>query len=65
MTESYIKARFDDIKQYANVIETRLDDSYCTEASVLQENAHNLEMCRKYSCNCILIDGDYQVDIGI
>ncbi len=65
MTEAYIKARFDDIKQYANVIETRLDDSYCTEASVLQENAHNLEMCRKYSCNCILIDGDYQVDIGI
>ena len=47
------------------MIETRLDDSYCTEASVLQENAHNLEMCRKYSCNCILIDGDYQVDIGI
>jgi 2-phosphoglycerate kinase len=38
MTEEYIRNHFDDIKKYANVIESRLDDSGCTLARVLEDN---------------------------
>lgn len=65
MTESYIENHFADIKKYANVIEKRLDDTCCTKDSVLRENSFNLEMCKKYGCNCILIDDRYHVDIQL
>ncbi len=65
MTESYINNNFDKIKKYANIIEARLDDSYCTIESVLKDNLYNFEMCRQYNCNCILIDKDYEVDIEL
>ena len=38
MSESYIRNHFESIKAYANVIENRLDDSYCTMESVLNNN---------------------------
>lgn len=38
MSEQYIRNHFDSIKVYANVIERRLDDSYCTLQSVLEDN---------------------------
>lgn len=63
MTEEYIKNYFAEIKKYANAIEKRLDDSWCTKKTVLEDNAHNLEMCQKYDCDYILIDDNYQVDI--
>lgn len=65
MTGAYIEAHFDDIKENACVIEKRLDDSWCTKASLLKENAHNLEMCKKHGCNYILIDGEYKTDIEL
>lgn len=65
MSEAYIYNHFEQIKQYANMIEMRLDDSWCTKESVLQENAHNLEMCRRYGCDYIMIDGSYQVDVEL
>ncbi|MBU9745482.1 AAA family ATPase [Lachnospiraceae bacterium ASD3451] len=65
MTESYIENHFADIKKYANVIEKRLDDTCCTKDSVLRENSFYLEMCKKYNCNCILIDDRYHVDIQL
>ena len=65
MTESYIENHFADIKKYANVIEKRLDDTCCTKDSVLRENSFYLEMCKKYGCNCILIDDRYHVDIQL
>ena len=51
MSENYIKNHFFDIKKYANVIEKRLDDSYCTIESVLQDNNRYLKMCQKYNYN--------------
>ena len=39
MSEDYIRNHFDDIKKYANTIENRLDDEWCTMESVLVENA--------------------------
>ena len=38
MSEHYILNHFDDIKQYANVIEQRLDDTYFTLEHALAEN---------------------------
>lgn len=64
LTENYIQTHFDDIKLHASSIESRLDDSWCTMDSVLKENAHNFEMCKKFGCDMILIDECYQVDIG-
>lgn len=65
MSEKYIRSHFDDIKKHACAVEKRLDDSYCTEESVLLDNARNLEMCRKYGCDYILIDDSYNVDIEL
>ena len=65
MTESYIENHFAYIKKYANVIEKRLDDTCCTKDSVLRENFFYLKMCKKYGCNCILIDDRYHIDIQL
>ena len=65
MSENYIKSHFSDIKKYADVIERRIDDSWCTVDSVLEEKARYLEMCRKYDCNYILIDDRYEVEIDL
>ncbi|MFT4106278.1 MAG: adenylate kinase [Lacrimispora sp.] len=62
MTEEYIESHFADIKKYADFIENRIDDSYCTMESVLRENAENFRMCEKYNCNCILIRDNYEED---
>ena len=65
MTKKYIENHFDDIKGFANIIENRLDDSWCTKDAIFKDNAHNFEMCKKYGCNYILIDNSYQVDIKL
>lgn len=65
MSETYINNHFNQIKNYANIVENRLDDSWCTKESVLEDNAHNFEMCKKYECNYILIDEDYCIDIEL
>ncbi len=63
MTEQYIRAHFDDIKRYANVIEQRLDDD-CTLEGTLRDNAHVREQAKKHGANCVLIDNDYTIDLG-
>lgn len=65
MSKNYIKQHFNDIKKYADEIEQRIDDTECTIDSVLEDNTHYLEMCQKYSCNYILIDNLYQLEIEI
>ncbi|KPI53237.1 hypothetical protein KW95_03465 [Clostridioides difficile] len=45
-------------------IENRLDDSFCTMESTIEENTKNLQMCKKYDCNYILIEDEYTVDIS-
>ena len=48
---------------YADTIETRLDDSCCTEEELVRENGENLRLCRENGCDYILIDEEYRVDI--
>lgn len=65
MSREYIENYFDDIKKFASVIENRGDDSWCSREMILKDNLYNLEMCKKYGCNYIFIDKDYQVDIEL
>lgn len=65
MSEVYINKYFSQIKAFANEVETRIDDSWCTKETLLKENRYNFEMCKKYGCDYILIDDNYCVDIEI
>lgn len=61
MSEEYIKAHFDDIKNYANVVENRIEDD-CTIETVIEDNRMMLEMCQKYDVYYILIEDEYKVE---
>ena len=63
MSEHYIRTHFDDVKRYASVIETRLDDSDCTMQAVLDDNAEILRLAKLHGVNYVLIDGAYEIDI--
>ena len=65
MSEGYIQKYFSDIKKYANAIERRLDDTYCTLESVLEDNARMLELVGKYEANCVMIDEDYNIELDL
>lgn len=65
MSENYIRDHFADIKNYANTIEQRLDDEWCTMEQVLEDNAYMLEGARKYHVNYLLIDEKYEIEIEI
>ena len=65
MSEEYIRNHFADIKKYANVIENRLDDEWCTIESVLTDNAEILALAKKHNANFILIDNQYEINIDL
>ena len=65
MSEKYIKNHFDDIKKYANAVEKRLNDDWCTMESVLKENAKFLKLAKKHNVNYVLIDDKYEIDIDL
>ncbi|MBR5800745.1 MAG: adenylate kinase [Lachnospiraceae bacterium] len=65
MSEKYIRNHFDNIKNYASIIENRLDDSDCTLESVLADNAEILSLAREHGVNHLLIDDEYEVDIHL
>ena len=65
MSESYIRNHFDRIKDYANVVECRLDDTDCTMESLLRDNKAILEECQKRGIDYLLIDDTYEVDIQL
>ena len=65
MSEEYIRNHFADIKKYANVIENRLDDEWCTMESVLTDNAEVLALAKKHNVNVILIDDQYEINIDL
>jgi len=65
MTENYIKNNFYQIKKYSNVIEKRIDDSWCTLDMLLNDNKINFEMCKKYNYPYVIIDENYEVNINL
>lgn len=62
-SEKYIRAHFDDIIKYANVIENRIDDSDCTVDSVIRDNQYYLTNCVEYGLDYILIENSYNMEI--
>ena len=65
MSEEYIKNHFADIKKFANAIENRVDDAWCTMESVLADNAEALELAQRYHVNYIFIEDQYEINIDI
>ena len=61
MSRKYIETHFADIRTHANAIEQRLDDSDLDMETLIRENERNLEQCRKYGCDYVLIDDKYEV----
>ena len=65
MSDDYIRNHFADIRKYANVIENRLDDEWCTLESVLEDNAEILKLAKMHNVNYILIDDKYEINIDL
>ena len=65
MSEEYIRNHFADIKKYANIIENRLDDEWCTMEGVLADNAEMLALAQRYHVNYILIEDKYEINIDL
>lgn len=65
MSENYIKNHFDNIKKYANAVENRLDDAWCTMENVLEDNVKFLELAKKYNVKYVLIDDKYDIEIDL
>lgn len=63
MTERYIRDNFNKIRNYANVVEQRLDDSDLNIEQLVEEHSFNLAMCNKHGCEYILIDENYEAEI--
>ena len=63
MSENYIRTHFDAILTHASDVEHRLDDSGLSMEALIQDNLQNLNLCRQYGCDYILIDQDYNVEI--
>lgn len=65
MSEEYIKKHFDNIKDYANIIENRLDDEWCTMENMLSANLEMLTLAEKFNVDYVLIDDKYEIDIDL
>ena len=61
MSEAYIRANFQRIRDFANAIEHRLDDSQLCPDDLIRDNNQNLRLCKEHGCEYLLIDGDYSL----
>lgn len=60
MTDAYIEAHFDDIKDHGSDVENRMDDSYCTADWIKSENRKIIEGFQRMGEPIILINDDYE-----
>ena len=65
MSEEYIRNHFSDVKKYANTIENRLDDEWCTMECVMEDNAEVLFLAQKHNVNYILVEDKYEINIDL
>lgn len=63
LSRRYIENHFEEILLHANAIEQRLDDSGLRKDALIQENAQNLQLCRKYGCDYILVEDTYEIPL--
>ena len=60
LTDSYIDANFDKIKEHASDIESRLDDSDCTVDQIKADNKRFIDGFAKTGEHIEVIDSDYE-----
>lgn len=60
MTDAYIDAHFDAIREHGSDIENRLEDSNCTPDWIKAENRKNIEGFRRAGEQIVLINDDYE-----
>lgn len=65
MTEKYIRNNYDNIKMYENIIENRKKQEDIKIDELIKENKYNLDMCRKYGNEYVLIDDKYDINLEI
>lgn len=65
MSENYIKKHFADIQKYANAVENRLQDDWCTMEHVLADNARFLSLAIQHKVNYVWIDDAYHIHIDL
>jgi adenylate kinase family enzyme len=63
MSKSYVLKHFNDIKNYANIIEQRLDDNDFVQDDAIKNNENVLQQCQKHGLPYHLIDEKYSLDI--
>ena len=63
MSRRFIETHFRDIKNHASDIEDRMDDSGLNAQELIRENERNLELCKEFGCEYILIDDEYNISI--
>ena len=61
MTENYIKNHFDDIKNFENIIESRLYDD-CAKENLIADNSFFM---KHFGADCIVIDDEYNIDFEL
>lgn len=64
MTEEYIENNFSEILKFENVIEKRLNTDI-SKADLIADNKQNLQLCKNYGLEYILIDKYYITDIEL
>ena len=64
MTDAYIDAHFDDIRNHGSDIEDRLDDSDCTADWLKEDNRKVIEGFGRTDERMIIIDEDYESAIS-
>lgn len=62
LSPEYIELHFEDVQNYASVIEDRGEDEDCTKEWISRINKECYEGCLKYGCEYKLIVDEYDVD---
>lgn len=62
MSGNYIEKHFSDIVKYENVIEQRLCDNI-PKTQLIEENKLNLQLCKRYNLDYILIENTYEEEL--
>ena len=64
MTAEYIESKFSDILKFEKIIENRIKTDI-NKAELISDNMQNLQLCKEYGTDYILIDNNYQIDIEL
>ncbi len=64
MTAEYIENKFSEILKFENVIENRIITDI-NKDDLIADNKMNLQMCKKFGLEYILIDKNYGIDIEL